>query len=76
MLRRVVEADQLPDYTMETTETADKSPAILFRRRGAAEARALAERARAEEEQRARFDADRRRTQEGDVRMDRLAKRR
>jgi hypothetical protein len=30
MLRRVIEADQLPDYAMELTETTDKSPAVLF----------------------------------------------
>ncbi|MCE3543633.1 replication initiator protein A, partial [Escherichia coli] len=76
MLRRVIESDQLPDYAMELTETADKSPAVLFRRRGEAEALALAERMRAEEERRARFDADRRRTEEVDARMDQLAGRR
>ena len=69
----VIEADQLPDYTMELTETADRSPAVLFKRRGEAEALALAERMRAEEERRARFDADRRRTEEVDARMDQLA---
>ena len=76
MLRRVIEADQLPDYAMELTETADKSPAVQFRRRGEAEALALAERMRAEEERRARFDADRRRTNEVDTLMDQLARRR
>lgn len=76
MLRKVVEADQLPEYALGLTETADKSPAVLFRRRGEAEALALAERMRAEEERRARFDADRRRTEEVDARMDQLAGRR
>ena len=72
----MVEADQLPEYALGLTETADKSPAVLFRRRGEAEALALAERMRAEEERRARFDADRRRTEEVDARMDQLAGRR
>ena len=76
MLRRVIEADQLPDYTMETAETTDKSPAVLFRLRGEAEALALAEKMRVEEERRARIDADRRRTDEVDAHMDRLAGRR
>ena len=76
MLRRVIEADQLPDYAMELTETTDKSPAVLFRLRGEAEALALAERMRAEEERRARFDAERKRAEEVDAQMDRLAGRR
>lgn len=76
MLRRVIEADQLPDYGMELTETTDKSPAVLFRLRGEAEALALAERMRAEEERRARFDAERKRAEEVDAQMDRLAGRR
>ncbi|BCI72979.1 hypothetical protein SPKIRA_38090 (plasmid) [Sphingomonas paucimobilis] len=76
MLRRVIEADQLPDYAMELAETTDRSPAVQFRRRGEAETLALAEKMRAEEERRARFDADRRRTEEVDARMDRLAGRR
>jgi hypothetical protein len=76
MLRRVIEADQLPDYAMELAETTDRSPAVQFRRRGEAEALALTEKMRAEEERRARFDADRRRTAEVDARMDQLAGRR
>lgn len=76
MLRRVIEADQLPDYAMELTETTDKSPAVLFKQRGEAEALAFAERVRAEEERRVRFDADRRHADEVDARMDRLSGRR
>ena len=76
MLRRVIEADQLPDYAMELTETTDKSPAVLFRMRGEAELLALAEKRQAEDERRARVDADRRHTDEVDARMDRLAGRR
>ncbi|PSJ20463.1 plasmid replication initiator protein, partial [Halomonas sp. ND22Bw] len=61
MLRKVVEADQLPDYTMEMAATADGSPAVLFRLRGEAEALALAARLEAEQERRNRVEADRRR---------------
>lgn len=75
MLRRVIEADKLPDYMMEPAETADKSAAVMFRRRGEAEAMALAERTRAEEDRRARFDADRRRTEQVDAKMDHLGHR-
>ena len=73
MLRKVVEADQLPDYTMEMATTADGSPAVLFRLRGEAEALALTARLEAEQERRHRFDADRRRATEVDDLMDRLA---
>lgn len=73
MLRKVVEADQLPDYAMEMATTADGSPAVLFRLRGEAEALALTARLEAEQERRHRFDADRRRATEVDDLMDRLA---
>lgn len=42
MLRRVIEADQLPEYAMELAEAAGRSPAVQFRRRGEAETLALA----------------------------------
>lgn len=73
MLRRAVEANQLPDYALEMAETADGSPAVLFRLRGEAEALALSAQLQAEQERRARFEADRRRTQEVDGLMDKLA---
>ena len=73
MLRKVVEADQLPDYAMQMTTTADGSPAVLFRLRGEAEALALTARLEAEQERRNRFDADRRRAAEVDDLMDKLA---
>lgn len=73
MLRKVVEADQLPDYAMQITATADGSPAVLFRLRGEAEALALTARLEAEQERRNRFDADRRRAAEVDDLMDKLA---
>ena len=49
---------------------------MLFRLRGEAEALALAEKMRVEDERRARVDADRRHADEVDARMDRLAGRR
>ena len=73
MLRKVVEADQLPDYAMQMAATADGSPAVLFRLRGEAEALALSARLEAEQERRNRFDADRRRAAEVDDLMDKLA---
>lgn len=74
MLRKVVEADQLPDYTMGMAATADGSPAVLFRLRGEAEALALATRLEAEQERRNRAEADRRRAAEVDDLMDKLAR--
>jgi plasmid replication initiation protein len=73
MTRRVIEADQLPDYTVEMTETADGSPAVRFRLRGEAEALALSARLQADQERRERFDADRRPTTQVDDLMDRIA---
>ena len=73
MLRKVVEADQLPDYAVEMATTADGSPAVLFRLRGEAEALALTARLEAEQERRSRFDADRRRVTEVDDLMDKLS---
>ena len=73
MLRKVVEADQLPDYAMHMAATVDGSPAVLFRLRGEAEALALTAKLEAEQERRNRFDADRRRTAEVDDLMDKLA---
>jgi plasmid replication initiation protein len=74
MLRKVVEADQLPDYAVQLAATADGSPAVLFRLRGEAEALALTAKLEAEKERRSRFDADRRRVAEVDDLMDKLAR--
>lgn len=74
MLRKVVEADQLPDYALQLVATADGSPAVLFRLRGEAEALALTAKLEAEKERRSRFDADRRRVAEVDDLMDKLAR--
>lgn len=72
MLRRVVEANQLPDYSLELVETADRSPAVLFRLRGEAEAQALSAQLQADQDRRSRFEADRRRAAEVDSLMDKL----
>jgi plasmid replication initiation protein len=74
MLRRIVEANQLPEYTLEWSQTADNSPAVLFRLRGEAEALAAAAELEAQRERQARFDVDRRRAEEVDDLMDRLAR--
>ena len=74
MLRKIIEADQLPEYTLAMTQTVDGAPAVLFQLRGAAEAAELHARLEADRERRERMDADRRRTQEVDDLMDRLAR--
>ena len=73
MLRKIVEANQLPDYAVEMVATNDGSPAIRFRLRGEAEALALSEQLQAEQDRRDRMEADRRRTTEVDDLMDRLS---
>lgn len=73
MLRKIVEANQLPDYAVEMVATNDGSPAIQFRLRGEAEALALSEQLQAEQDRRDRMEADRRRTTEVDDLMDRLS---
>ncbi len=74
MLRKVVEVDQLPDYSLQLAATANGSPAVLFRLRGETEALALTAKLEAEKERRSRFDADRRRVAEVDDLMDKLAR--
>ena len=75
MLRRVVDANHLPDYSLEMAATVDGSPAVLFRLRGEAEALELSAQLQAEQDRRSRFEADRRRTQEVDGLMEKLATR-
>ncbi|MFC0206573.1 MULTISPECIES: replication initiator protein A [Sphingomonadales] len=74
MLRKVIEADQLPEYTMTMTKTAEGAPAVRFDMRGAAEAAELHARLEAERERHERLTADRRRAEEVDDLMDRLAR--
>jgi plasmid replication initiation protein len=76
MLRKVMEADQLPDYALEMAKTTDGSPAVRFRLRGEAEALALSMKLQAEQDRRSQFDADRRRASEVDALMDKLANKR
>src|SRR3546814_12895611 len=74
MLRKIIEADQLPEYTMTMTKTVEGAPAVLFELRGAAEAAELHARLEAERERHERYEADRRRAGEVDELMDRLAR--
>lgn len=74
MLRKIVEANQLPDYALKMAETVDGSPAVLFRLRGEAEALALSAQLQADQDRRDRVDAQRRRTSEVDGLMDKLTR--
>lgn len=75
MLRKIVEADSLPDYGLTMTKTADGAPAVCFQNRSVeAQAVALAKIEAAQERQQ-RFEAERRRAAEVDARMDRLSRR-
>ncbi|WP_277984594.1 replication initiator protein A [Sphingomonas faeni] len=74
MLRKIIEADQLPDYSLSMTQTVDGAPAVLFRLRGEAEAAELRAKLEADQARQERLDADRRRTGEVDNLMDRLAR--
>src|SRR3546814_5417294 len=71
MLRKIIEADQLREYTMTMTKTVEGAPAVLFELRGAAEAAELHARLEAERERHERYEADRRRAGEVDDLMDR-----
>ena len=60
LLKKIIQADSLPDYALSFVNAADGSPAVHFIRRGAAErAKARAELAtlQRESEKRAREDA-------------------
>src|SRR3546814_2762954 len=57
MLRKIIEADQLPEYTMTMTKTVEGAPAVLFELRGAAEAAELHARLEAERERHERYEA-------------------
>ena len=73
MLRRAVETNQLPDYTLTLTQTTDGAAAVLFQLRGEAEAAALHAELEADRERRERLAIDIRRTREVDGLMDRKA---
>lgn len=74
MVRKIIEADQLPEYTMTITKTTEGAPAALFELRGAAEAAELHAKLEADRERRERAEADRLRAEEVDNLMDRLAR--
>lgn len=73
MLRRVVEANQLPDYILSLTQTGDGAPAVFFQQRGAAEAAALSAELEAEQHRRDRLKADRQNADRIDGLMDHLS---
>src|SRR3546814_5050789 len=56
MVRKIIEADQLPEYTMTITKTTEGAPAALFELRGAAEAAALHVKLEADRERRERAE--------------------
>ena len=73
MLRRIIEADPLPEYTVSMTETVEKAPAVLFRLRVEVEAEKAMAALEAERQRRERRDAEQRRVNEVDALMDRMA---
>jgi len=76
MLRKVVEADELPEYSLTFTTTGDRSPAIHFVRRTASERAQLRADFAAETSARAQRVREDRRALEVDAQMDRLGHRR
>jgi len=75
MLRKVVEANDLPEYDLAFTTAGDKSPAVRFVRRSAVERAQLRAEMAAETSKRERRAQEDRRLAEVDGRMDRLAHR-
>jgi plasmid replication initiation protein len=74
MLKKIVERDQLPEYALSFTKTADNAPALRMIHRGVVEAvKAQAALAKLEESRR-QHEADVRRTAEVDAQMDRLSR--
>lgn len=76
MLRKLVEANELPEYDVSFTTTGDKSPAVRFIRRTAAERAQLRAELAAETAARERRAREDRRAAEVDGRLDRFAHRR
>lgn len=71
MLKKIVEANALPDYEMSFTATNDRAPAVHFVRRGAAERAQLKAEVDAESTRRARMAAEDARAAEVDAMIDR-----
>ncbi len=74
MLRKIVEANQLPDYAVSMTKTADGSPAVLFQNRSVAEAAAITERLEADLQKRDQIAKQNERAREVDQLMDDMAR--
>jgi plasmid replication initiation protein len=75
MLRKVVDANTLPEYDLVFTTAGDRSPAVHFIRRSAAERAQIRAELAAETAERTRREREDRRAQEVDGRMDRLVRR-
>jgi plasmid replication initiation protein len=75
MLRKVVEANTLPEYDLAFTTAGDRSQAVHFIRRSAAERAQIRAELAAETAERTRREREDRRAQEVDGRMDRLSRR-
>lgn len=76
MLRKVVEANELPEYDLSFTTTGDRSPAVFFVRRSAAERAQIRAELAAETAARERREREDRRAAEIDGRVDFGARRR
>ena len=76
MLRKVVEANDLPEYDLSFTTVGDKSPAVYFVRRAAAERAQIRAELVAETESRERTAREDRRAAEVDGRMEFIGRRR
>ncbi|MHB8285664.1 MAG: replication initiator protein A [Caulobacteraceae bacterium] len=75
MLRKVVEANELPEYDLSFTTAGDKTPAVFFVRRSAAERAQIRTELAAETAERDRRQREDRRATEVDGRMDRMVRR-
>ena len=73
LLRKIVEQDHLPEYTLAFTATKDGQAAIHFRQRDEAEHEAANAGREAAAERQARIDAEDRRAADVDARMAKLA---
>ena len=72
MLRKIIEADQLPDYSLSMTRTVNGEPAVLFELRANREAADLHSRLRADQVRQDRLVDEQRRVAAVDNLMDQL----
>ena len=74
MIKKIVERDQLPEYALSFTRTADGAPALHIVLRGAADAARVQAELVALDEARRRREAEDARAAEVDLRMDRISR--